>query len=110
MVGLCTPLCACGSSLPVAAGFVSGGVPLPTVVAFLTATQSAGLDSAAVTWGLLGRTAALCRLGGAVFLSVAAGFAVHQPPSSSSSSSPAASAPPTPTKKARSTCESVVQN
>jgi uncharacterized membrane protein YraQ (UPF0718 family) len=75
-VGLLTPLCACGSSLPVAAGFVAGGVPLGTVVAFLTATQSAGLDSAAVTWGLLGPAAALWRLGGAVFLSLAAGLAV----------------------------------
>ena len=47
-----------------------------TIVAFLTATQSAGIDSAAITWGLLGPQAALFRLGGAVFLSVAAGLAV----------------------------------
>lgn len=75
LIGLATPLCSCGS-LPVAAGFVSGGVPLRVVVAFLTATQSAGLDSAAITWGLLGPEAAMCRLGGAVVLSVAAGYAV----------------------------------
>ena len=40
----------------------------------LTAAQSAGLDSAAITWGLLGPTAALCRLGGAVVLALAAGM------------------------------------
>jgi uncharacterized membrane protein YraQ (UPF0718 family) len=45
LVGLATPLCSCGA-LPVAAGFVGGQVPLNVVVAFLTATQSAGLDSA----------------------------------------------------------------
>ena len=52
------------------------GVPLDVVVAFLTASQSAGLDSAAITWGLLGRDAALCRLVGAVILATAAGLAV----------------------------------
>lgn len=75
LLGVATPLCSCGS-LPVAAALVSGGVPLRTVVAFLTASQSAGLDSTAITWGLLGPTAALCRLGGAVVLAIAVGFAV----------------------------------
>jgi len=75
LIGLATPLCSCGS-LPVAAGFVSGGVPLRVVVAFLTATQAAGLDSATITWGLLGPEAALCRLGGALVLAVAAGYTV----------------------------------
>jgi uncharacterized membrane protein YraQ (UPF0718 family) len=51
-------------------------VPVNVVVAFLTATQSAGLDSAAITWGLLGPRAALCRLGGATILSIASGLAV----------------------------------
>ena len=53
LIGLATPLCSCGA-LPVAAALVSAGVPLGSVVAFLTASQSSGLDSAAVTWGLLG--------------------------------------------------------
>ena len=57
IIGLLTPLCSCGS-LPVARGFADAGVPLGTVVAFLTATQCSGIDSLAVTWGLLGRTAA----------------------------------------------------
>ena len=38
------------------------GVPLGSVVAFLTAAQSSGLDSAAITYGLLGWRAALARL------------------------------------------------
>eukprot|EP00964_Phaeocystis_antarctica_P064969 scaffold39126_cov66-Phaeocystis_antarctica.AAC.6 len=75
LAGLATPLCSCGM-LPVAAGLVAKGVPLDVVVAFLTASQSAGLDSAAITWGLLGREAALCRLIGAVILATAAGLAV----------------------------------
>ena len=75
LLGLATPLCSCGS-LPVAAGLLAGGAPLGAVVSFLTAAQSSGLDSAAVTWGLLGPTAALCRIGGAVALAVAAGLAV----------------------------------
>jgi len=74
LVGLATPLCSCGA-LPVAAGFVSKGVPLGAVVAFLTATQSAGLDSAAITWGLLGPLATVCRIGGALVLATAAGIA-----------------------------------
>ena len=73
-LGLITPLCSCGA-LPVAAGFISKGVPLGTVIAFLTASQSAGLDSAAITWGLLGPRATICRLLGATCLATAAGLA-----------------------------------
>ena len=71
-IGLATPLCSCGS-LPIAAGFVEAGLPLSSVVAFLTASQSAGLDSAAITFGLLGPMAAICRLVGALILAIAAG-------------------------------------
>ena len=71
-IGLATPLCSCGS-LPIAAGFVEAGIPLSSVVAFLTASQSAGLDSAIITYGLLGPMAALCRLLGALILAVVAG-------------------------------------
>ena len=75
LIGLATPLCSCGA-LPVAAGFVAQGVPLGAVVAFLTASQSAGLDSAAITWGLLGPTATAWRLGGAAVLATLAGLTV----------------------------------
>ena len=74
LLGLATPLCSCGA-LPVAAGLVRSGVPLSAVASFLTASQSAGLDSAAITWGLLGPVAALWRLGGAFVLAVVAGVA-----------------------------------
>jgi uncharacterized membrane protein YraQ (UPF0718 family) len=75
LLGLATPLCSCGA-LPLVAGLVAHhGVPLSSALAFLTATQSAGLDSAAITWGLLGPTAVFCRLGGALFLAMVAGMA-----------------------------------
>jgi uncharacterized protein len=54
--GLSMPLCSCGT-LPLCLGLSHSGVPLGQVVTFLTASQSAGLDSAAVTLGLLGPTA-----------------------------------------------------
>lgn len=75
LVGLATPLCSCGV-LPGAAALAAEGVPLGAVVAFLTAAQSSGLDSAAITYGLLGWRAALARLLGAVILACAAGLAV----------------------------------
>mmetsp|Transcript_16324 Transcript_16324/g.32829 ORF Transcript_16324/g.32829 Transcript_16324/m.32829 type:complete len:502 (+) Transcript_16324:23-1528(+) len=76
LIGLATPLCSCGS-LPIAAGFVEAGIPLSSVVAFLTASQSAGLDSAAITYGLLGPMAAACRLLGALILAISAGTALR---------------------------------
>jgi uncharacterized membrane protein YraQ (UPF0718 family) len=71
-IGLATPLCSCGS-LPIASGFLEAGMPLSSVVAFLTASQSAGLDSAVITYGLLGPVAAICRLLGALILAIVAG-------------------------------------
>jgi uncharacterized membrane protein YraQ (UPF0718 family) len=76
LIGLATPLCSCGS-LPIAAGFVEAGIPLSSVVAFLTASQSAGLDSAVITYGLLGPMAAACRLLGALILAISAGTALR---------------------------------
>jgi len=85
-IGLATPLCSCGA-LPIAAGLVANGVPLSSAVAFLTASQSAGLDSAAITWGLLGPMAALCRLSGAIVLAFVVGMATSQKQAANSSSS-----------------------
>ena len=79
LAGLATPLCSCGS-LPVAAALAADGVPLRATTAFLVATQSAGLDSVAISWGLLGPTAALARLAGAMAIAVAAGAAVGGQP------------------------------
>jgi uncharacterized membrane protein YraQ (UPF0718 family) len=73
VLGLATPLCSCGA-IPLAASFLTSGIPLSSTMAFLTASQSAGLDSAAITWGLLGPMAVLCRLGGAILLALAAGL------------------------------------
>jgi len=74
-VGLATPLCSCGA-LPLALGLSAAGSSPAAVVAFLTAAQSAGLDSVAITYGLLGWRTAVIRLVGAVVLSVGAGMAV----------------------------------
>lgn len=75
LAGLVTPLCSCGG-MPIAAGLLGGGASLATVAAFLTAAQSSGLDSAAITWGLLGGMAAACRLAGATVLAVVVGLTV----------------------------------
>mmetsp|Transcript_14732 Transcript_14732/g.16872 ORF Transcript_14732/g.16872 Transcript_14732/m.16872 type:complete len:492 (+) Transcript_14732:125-1600(+) len=74
LLGLATPLCSCGA-LPLASGLLSSS-DLSSVFVFLVASQSAGLDSAAITWGLLGSTAVLCRLGGAILLALSVGFAI----------------------------------
>lgn len=81
LLGLATPLCSCGS-LPLCAALLKQGVPFPSVLVFLTASQSAGLDSAAITFGLLGAPAMVGRLGGAIMLALSVGLAC---PSDSSS-------------------------
>eukprot|EP00183_Erythrolobus_madagascarensis_P000711 CAMPEP_0185848310 /NCGR_PEP_ID=MMETSP1354-20130828/3245_1 /TAXON_ID=708628 /ORGANISM="Erythrolobus madagascarensis, Strain CCMP3276" /LENGTH=458 /DNA_ID=CAMNT_0028548697 /DNA_START=15 /DNA_END=1391 /DNA_ORIENTATION=- len=75
VVGFATPLCSCGA-LPLAAGFIEYGIPLSSVVTFLTASQSAGLDSAAITYGLLGPQAALWRMLGALIIAIATGLSL----------------------------------
>jgi uncharacterized membrane protein YraQ (UPF0718 family) len=78
LLGLATPLCSCGA-LPLVSGLVlQQGVSLSLAVTFLTASQSAGLDSLAITWGLLGPLAALARLGGAMVLALAVGMVIPQ--------------------------------
>jgi len=73
LLGLATPLCSCGA-LPLCGGLLKKGIPLATTLAFLTASQSAGLDSSAITYGLLGFQAMLGRLLGATLLALAVGF------------------------------------
>lgn len=73
LLGLASPLCSCGA-LPLVAG---SDAPIGPAVAFLAASQSAGLDSAAVTWGLLGAGAAALRLAGAALAAAAAGAAAR---------------------------------
>ena len=75
LLGLATPLCSCGA-IPLSIGLSSAGASPAAVVSFLTAAQSAGLDSAAITYGMLGGETAFFRLAGAIILSIGAGVAV----------------------------------
>eukprot|EP00854_Cymbomonas_tetramitiformis_P012866 gene12866-15205_t len=84
LLGLVCPLCSCGAA-PLAVGLAQAGAAPAAVLAFLLAAQSSGLDSAVMTWGLLGPELALQRLLGASLLAVAAGLAVGVGGSSSSS-------------------------
>lgn len=86
VLGLVCPLCSCGA-VPLAMGLCRTGVSPAAMLAFLLAAQSSGLDSAALTWGLLGARAALLRLVGSGLLAVAAGLAVGRTVSASSSRS-----------------------
>ena len=75
LLGLATPLCSCGA-IPMAIGLSSSGASPAAVVSFLTAAQSAGFDSIAITYGMLGGETATVRLVGAICLSLGAGVAV----------------------------------
>lgn len=61
LVGIAIPLCSCGA-LPLAALLAQRGVDAGAVVAFLIASQAAGLDSAITTVALVGVEATLLRL------------------------------------------------
>eukprot|EP00947_MAST-08B_sp_MAST-8B-sp1_P001255 g1255.t1 len=89
VIGLVTPLCSCGA-LPLAIGLAGAGAAPSAVVAFLTAAQSAGIDSAAMTLGILGVRATAFRLAGAAVLAIAAGVAIGPMQGSAASSSDAA--------------------
>eukprot|EP00946_MAST-07B_sp_MAST-7B-sp1_P003046 g3046.t1 len=86
LLGLATPLCSCGA-FPVALSLAAQGVSPAAVVSFLTSAQSAGIDSAAITVGMLGWKMAFFRLVGAFILSVSAGLAVGRTGSSQACSS-----------------------
>ena len=75
LLGLVCPLCSCGA-VPLAMGLADADAAPAAVLAFLLAAQSSGLDSAVMTWGLLGAHSALQRLLGASLLAVTAGIAV----------------------------------
>lgn len=74
VAGVCVPLCSCGA-LPVAVLLCEAGASSRAVVAFITAAQSAGLDSAMITYGTLGPEVACWRIGAALAIAVAAGLA-----------------------------------
>jgi len=87
VIGVIVPLCSCGA-LPIALSLIEAGVAPRVVVAFLTAAQSAGLDSAMLTAGLLGFNIAGARLLGALVIAIAAGMATPSVPLRPSSPSP----------------------
>lgn len=75
VLGLCVPLCSCGV-LPMASLLRKAGVSTSAITAFVTAAQSAGIDSLFSTIGLLGLQQALVRLAVAMVFAVSAGVAV----------------------------------
>ncbi|MCK6524137.1 permease [Myxococcota bacterium] len=75
LIGAPLPICACGA-LPLAAALRRQGAPAALVVAFLIATPQLGLETFAVTVGLLGWPFALLRLFGALALAALVGVAV----------------------------------
>jgi len=72
-VGTLSPLCSCGI-LPVVIPMALSGVPLPPLMALLITSPVMDPASFVLTWGGVGETLAWWKLGGAVFLGLAAGF------------------------------------
>uniref|UniRef100_A0A0G4G602 Permease n=1 Tax=Chromera velia CCMP2878 TaxID=1169474 RepID=A0A0G4G602_9ALVE len=79
LLGLAVPLCSCGA-VPLALALSASGHAPAAVVTFLTAAQSAGVDSFVLSVGLLGWSAAFFRLVGASVISISAGMAVGRVP------------------------------
>jgi len=73
VVGLVSPLCACGI-LPVAISLAMIGTPLPPLLALLATSPIMGPDAFVLTWSGLGSEWALLKLGGAVVLGLAVGL------------------------------------
>lgn len=81
VLGLLVPLCSCGA-LPLAMGLAAAGAAAPAIIAFLVASQSAGLDSLLFTVGVLGPAAAAWRMLAAALVAIAAGLSApvgHRP-------------------------------
>lgn len=77
VIGTFVPLCSCGA-LPVAMSLAEAGASPACVVAFITSAQSAGLDSAFITYGVLGAPVTMARLAASLTMAVAAGLATPQ--------------------------------
>lgn len=75
ILGLAVPLCSCGA-LPLAVALGEEAVPVAGIVAFVTAAQSAGIDSMLFTVGQFGGPAAAARLAAAAVLAAAVGLGV----------------------------------
>jgi hypothetical protein len=75
VLGAPLPLCSCGV-LPAAAELRKSGASKGATAAFLTATPETGVDSVAVTYGMLDPVMTVVRLLAAIFSAVAAGVFV----------------------------------
>lgn len=60
LVGVPIPICSCGV-IPVAAGLRRNGASRGSTVSFLLSTPQTGVDSIAITWGMLGPVFAIYR-------------------------------------------------
>lgn len=75
-VGAFSPFCSCGV-IPVVAALLIGGVPLAPVMAFWIASPSMDPEIFFLSVGMLGWELAVWRLGGALAISLSAGFLTH---------------------------------
>jgi len=72
-LGTLSPLCSCGI-LPIVIPMALSGVPLAPIMALLVASPIMDPTSFVLTWGGVGEALAWWKFGGAVFLSLLAGF------------------------------------
>lgn len=90
LLGVPLPLCSCGV-VPAAIGLRKQGASKAATVSFLISTPESGIDSIAVTYGLLGPVLAVIRPLAAFLTAFVAGLAVHfGDPSAHASSLPQA--------------------
>ena len=75
LVGLVSPLCACGI-LPVAISLAMVGTPLAPLIALLVTSPVMGPDALVLTWSALGTEWAVLKLVGATLLGLSVGFIV----------------------------------
>lgn len=75
LVGLVSPLCACGI-LPVAISLAMVGTPLAPLIALLVASPVMGPDALVLTWSALGTEWAVLKLVGATLLGLSVGCIV----------------------------------
>ena len=75
LIGAPVPLCSCGV-IPAAAGIRRAGASRSATCAFLVATPETGVDSIAMSYGLLGPVMAVVRPVAAIFSAIATGIMV----------------------------------
>ncbi|BCR05943.1 hypothetical protein DESUT3_30120 [Desulfuromonas versatilis] len=76
VVGMVSPLCACGI-LPIVISLALMGTPIAPLIALLATSPIMGPDALLLTWRGLGPEWAMLKLGGAAFIGLGAGFATQ---------------------------------